>query len=125
MFIPCLLSWFCTSLAIFDAISFAPLLLLVLVPVVDDEEEDEEEDEDEEEASKAALALFVLYPSAVAVTVTSIVENDFIRLDGITLLNSPPELVIPENGSLFKFPVRKAPPTGLPVIESVTVMTIV
>ena len=83
------------------------------------------EEEDEEEASKAALALFVLYPSAVAVTVTSIVENDFIRLDGITLLNSPPELVIPENGSLFMFPVRKAPPTGLPVIESVTVMTIV
>ena len=109
MFIPCLLSWFCTSLAIFDAISFAPLLPLVLVPVVE-EEEDEEEDE-VEEASKAALALFVLYPSAVAVTVTSIVENDFIRLDGITLLNSPPELVIPENGSLFMFPVRKAPPT--------------
>ena len=44
MFIPCLLSWFCTSLAIFDAISFAPLLLLVLVPVVD-----EDEDEDDEE----------------------------------------------------------------------------
>src|SRR3978361_2195346 len=125
MFIPCLLSWFCTSLAIFDAISFAPLLPLVLVPVVDEDEEEEDEEEEDEEASKAALALFVLYPSAVAVTVTSIVENDFIRLAGITLLNSPPELVIPENGSLFMFPVRKAPPTGLPVIESVTVMTIV
>ena len=63
---------------------------------------------DEEEASKAALALFVLYPSAVAVTVTFIVENDFIRLDGITLLNSPPELVIPENGSLFNVSGQKS-----------------
>src|SRR5919107_871269 len=92
--------------------SLAPLSILSLL-VTDDLEVGE--------ITNVVLTLFDLYPSAVAVAVTSNVLDDFTISDEITLVNSPLELAIPEKGSPFIFPDKKAPSIGLSEIASFTV----
>ena len=56
-------------------------------------------------------------------TATSADVDDSNTLDGIFLLNSPSESVFPEMEMLFILPFIEAPFIGLPVIESLTVIT--
>ena len=66
-----------------------------------------------EDNIKVVLTLLDLYPSAVAVAVTFKVLDDFSTLDEINCVNSPLEFAIPEKGSPFIFPDKKAPSIGL------------